>query len=135
MDSTEPSSQTSPKAKTSPKEQAAPKSNEKQNQKHLSAKKQPSIQSSQSSPRSEGEEKQAQQQEVKETPCMLEISESSSLRKLISMAISALRKSQQVILTGYGPIEVTKLVQMVEIIKARLGMLHQLNKVVVQHVK
>lgn len=57
------------------------------------------------------------------------------MRKLISQAIGSLKKSQKVVLVGYGPIELTRLIQMVEIIKARLGMLHQLNKIVVKHEK
>ena len=57
------------------------------------------------------------------------------MRKQIGFAISALGRKHQVILKGFGAYEVTRLIQMVEIIKTRLGMLHQLNKVIVKSVK
>ena len=64
-----------------------------------------------------------------------EITHETSMRRQISLAFTALKNNKQVTFSAFGESEVCRLVQMVEIIKTRLGMLHQLNKIVVKQTR
>ena len=54
----------------------------------------------------------------------IKITESSSMRKQISFAIYSLKVNQTITISAFG-INVEKAVRMAEIVKLRIGMLHQ----------
>lgn len=64
----------------------------------------------------------------------IKVSDQSSMRRQISFAIFALKDNKAVTISAFG-LNVEKAVRMAEIIKLRLGMLHQENNLIISSKK